>query len=97
MKNQENGQMEILIGGCCKTSSRLKGGICGNPALHGGGRNPRKSIRLEDGPRLEDVTGLDDDSSRSSVFQTGSLIMLASSPALKSGVTMDDAFQAFFI
>ncbi|MBQ2335437.1 MAG: hypothetical protein II381_03940 [Victivallales bacterium] len=37
MKNQENGWMEILIGGCCKTSSRLKGGICGNPALPGGG------------------------------------------------------------
>ena len=80
-----------------KDASRLKGAICGNPALQGGGRSPRKSIRLEDGPRLEDVIGLDGDRSRSSVFQTGSLIMLASSPALKSGVTIDDAFQAFFI
>ena len=80
-----------------KDASRLKGDICGNPALQGGGRSPRKSIRLEDGPRLEDATGLDGDRSRSSVFQTGSLIMLASSPALKSGVTIDDAFQAFFI
>ena len=57
----------------------------------------QKSVRLEDGPRLEDATGLDGDSSRSSVFQTGSLIMLASSPALKGGVTIDDAFQAFCI
>lgn len=40
---------------------------------------------LEDGPRLEDATGLDGDRSRSSVFRTGFLIMLASSPALERG------------
>ena len=87
----------VSDGGCFKTSSRPKGDICGNPALQGGGRRPRKSIRLEDGTRLEDATSLDCDSSPSSVFQTGFLIMLASSPALKSGVTIDDAFQAFFL
>ena len=82
---------------CCKNAPRLKGDICGNPALQGGVRSPRKSIRLKDDPRLADITGLDGNSSQSSVFQTGCLILLASSPALKSGVTIDDAFQAFFI
>ena len=81
--------------GCCKTSSHPKGDICGNPALQGGGRSPRKSIRPEDGPRLEDAASLDGGSSTSSVLQTGFLIMLASSPALKSGVTIDDTFQVF--
>ena len=71
--------------------------MCGTPTLQCGGRSPRKSIRLEDGNRLEDATSLDGGIFLSSVFQTGSLIMLASSPALKSGVTTDDAFQAFFI
>ena len=52
-------------------------------------------IRPEDGPRLEDAAGLDGGSSTSSVLQTGFLIMLASSPALKSGVTIDDTFQVF--
>ena len=93
----ESGSAHQFKRGCCKTSSRPKGDICGNPALQGGGRRPRKSIRLEDGTRLEDATSLDCDSSPSSVFQTGFLIMLASSPALKSGVTIDDAFQAFFL
>ena len=55
------------------------------------------SIRLEDGPRLEDVTNLYGASYESSVLQTAFLIILASSPALKSGVTTDDALQAFFI
>ena len=52
-----------------KDASRLKGDICGNSALQGGGRNLRKTIRLEDGPRLEDVTSLDGGSSQSSVFR----------------------------
>ena len=38
------------------------------------------SVRLEDGPRLEDVTTMDGGGSGSSVLQTGFLIMLSSPP-----------------
>ena len=52
-----------------KATSRLKGDICGNPALQGG-ESLKKSIRLEDGPRLEEVTNLYGAGYESSVLQT---------------------------
>ncbi len=52
-----------------KATSRLKGDICGNPALQGG-ESLKESIRLEDGPRLEDVTNLYGADYESSVLQT---------------------------
>ena len=79
-----------------KATSCLKGDICGNLALQGR-KSLKKSIRLEDGPRLEDVTNLYGAGYESSVLQTAFLIILASSPALKGGVTIDNAFQAFFM
>ena len=53
--------------------TRLKGEVCGNPALQGGGDKHVRAGRLEDGTRLKGATGLDGDSSQSSVFQTGCL------------------------
>ena len=63
-----------------KDVSRLKGAICGNPALQGGGRRLRKSIRLKDGTRLEEVIAMNGDRSESPVFQTAFSDMHASSP-----------------
>ena len=55
------------------------------------------SNRLEDGPRLEDVTNLYGAGYESSVLQTAFLLFLLYPPALKSGVTIDNAFQAFLL
>ncbi|MBO7092403.1 MAG: hypothetical protein J6W23_11500 [Victivallales bacterium] len=87
-----------------KDVSRLKGAICGNPALQGGGSIRHKMSRLEDGtsgldaflagvpwPRHQHNSQLPP-SRRVPSFRRP--VLTHSLPALKGGVTITFAFQA---